>query len=258
MQHIGITHAGTRPHNEDCYGIFPIGGNAFLYAVCDGVGGCGGGEIASAITLASFSDFVRQECGTWTAEMWAAAALAQIKRIMRAAATHAGRAVRAAAQQNPSLDGMASTLVAVLLTAHRAYVLHVGDSRLYTVTRDAVEKVTRDHSYLQYLIDVGRITREQAKDLTAENYITRAIGAYDHVDGDFCALDRAAYPSDTYLLLCSDGLYRYVKKPQMQEILTAPTSLARKAEELLTAALRGGGEDNITAIIVHTEEQTLS
>ena len=258
MQHIGITHAGKKTNNEDCYGIFPIGENAVLYAVCDGVGGCGGGEIASAIARDSFSDFVRQECGTWTDETWDTIALAQIKRIMRAAATHAGRAVRAAAQQNSELDGMASTLVAALVTRRRAYVLHVGDSRLYTVTGETVEKVTRDHSYLQYLIDIGRITREQAKDLTIENYITRAIGAYDHVDGDFCALDRAAYPSDTYLLLCSDGLYRSVTKPHMQEILTAPIPLARKAEKLVSAALQGGAEDNITAIIVYGGEQTPS
>ena len=146
--------------------------------------------------------------------------------------------------------GMASTLVAALVTDNRAYVIHVGDSRLYTVTPQSVEKVTRDHSYIQYLIDVGRITKAQAKAMKIENYITQAIGAYDHVDGDFCALDLSTYPPDTYLLLCSDGLYNDVKKPLMRSILTSPDNMAHKAEALIRAACEGGGEDNITAVIV--------
>lgn len=254
--HIGITTPGKRPHNEDCYGIHPIGNQAYLYTVCDGVGGCAGGQIASALALSSFSDFIQDHCSPWSTEEWESIPLAQIKRIMRAAATHATRTVRAAALHDPNLTDMASTLVAAIVTDHRAYILHVGDSRLYTVTENAVEKMTRDHSYLQYLIDVGRVTKEQAREMKIENYITQAIGIYDHVDGDFCALDLSAYPSDTYLLLCTDGLWQSVKKPLMQQILISDRSLADKAEMLIHAALDGGSEDNITALIAVTRRRS--
>lgn len=255
-EHIGMTTAGKRPHNEDCYGILPIGDHAYLYAVCDGVGGCAGGQVASALALSSFSDFISAQCGAWSISQWESIPLAQIKRILRAAATHATRTVRAAAADDPSLAGMASTLVAALVTDRRVYVLHVGDSRLYTVTAGAVEKVTRDHSYLQYLIDIGRVTKEQAKEMKIENYITQAIGIYDHVDGDFCALDLSTYPPDTYLLLCTDGLWQSVKKPLMQQILIRDLPLTEKAEMLINAALDGGSEDNITALIAVTRRQS--
>ena len=255
QEHIGITIPGKRTHNEDCFGIFPVGKTAYLYAVCDGVGGCAGGQIASALALSSFSAFIEEQCGTWSEVEWDGVPLAHIKRIMRAAATHATRTVRAAALHDPTRTDMASTLVAALVTDRRAYVLHVGDSRLYTVTAGAVEKVTRDHSYLQYLIDIGRVTKEQAKEMKIENYITQAIGIYDHVDGDFCALDLSTYPNDTYLLLCTDGLWQSVNKPLMQRILICDRSLADKAEMLIHAALDGGSEDNITALIAVTRRQ---
>lgn len=248
--HAGVTHPGIRPVNEDCFGIFPVGENVCLYAVCDGVGGCAGGQTASALTLSSFSDFILSQLGDVTDEELASLPLAQIKRIMRAAATHASYTVHTAGLNDPTLTGMASTLVAALVTPLRAHVLHVGDSRLYAVTCDSVEKMTRDHSYLQYLIDVGRVTKEQAKELKIENYITQAIGIYEHVDGDFCALDLSTYPEDTYLLLCSDGLYRTVKKPQMQRILLSPDTVEQKAQALLSAALAGGSEDNVTALVL--------
>lgn len=248
--HAGITHPGIRPVNEDCFGIFPVGKAAYLYAVCDGVGGCAGGQTASSLALSSFSNFILSELDSSSVADPDALPLAQIKRIMRAAASHASHTVRTAGLNDPTLTDMASTLVAALVTATRAYVLHVGDSRLYTVTSDTVEKVTRDHSYLQYLIDVGRVTPRQANELKIENYITQAIGVYDYVDGDFCALDLSTYPPDTYLLLCSDGLYRTVRKPQMQAILLSPDTVEQKARTLLSAALDGGSEDNVTALIL--------
>ena len=249
--HFGMTHPGLkRTVNEDCFGIFSVGSDATLYVVCDGIGGCQGGQQASALALSSFADSIISQLSHLSSTEWNCLPLSQIKRSMRAAATDASRHVHTAAQQDPDLLGMASTLVAVLLTAARAYVIHVGDSRLYTVTEHTMEKVTRDHSYIQYLIDVGRITKQQAKSMKIENYITQAIGAYDHVDGDFCALDLSAYSSPTYLLLCSDGLYSKVKKEQIKNILFSLDPLSVKANTLIEAACQQGGEDNITAVLV--------
>lgn len=145
---------------------------------------------------------------------------------------------------------MASTLVAALVTDHRAFVLNVGDSRLYTVTAGGVEKITRDHSYVQYLLDIGRISSEQVKDLDVQNYITQAIGAYDHVDGDFCALDLEKYDRPTYLLLCSDGLYSMLSEEQMSAILLCHGDLQEKVSRLISSANNNGGTDNITAVVV--------
>ena len=249
--HIGITHPGLiRAVNEDCFGILKLSTEAYLYTVCDGIGGNAGGKEASALALSSFSEFIRAHTESLSPEEWRSLPLAQIKRIMRAAAVDASRRVRAAALADPALTGMGSTLVSALVTSSRACVLNVGDSRLYTVSPNGVEKITRDHSYVQYLIDVGRISPEQAKDLNIQNYITQAIGAYDHVDGDFCALDLSTFDHSTYLLLCSDGLYSTVSEARMQSIIKDQNTLTEKAEALIGAACDGGGHDNITALLV--------
>lgn len=246
----GLTHPGkVRAVNEDCFGIFEIG-QATLYVVCDGIGGHYGGKQASALSLAVFTEFVREHVGKMDAQGLDEMPLAQVKRIMRAAACEASRRVRAAAQCDPTLAGMGSTLVAALVTERRAFVLHVGDSRLYAVGRGGAEKVTRDHSYIQYLLDIGRITSEQVKELAGQNYITQAIGAYDHVDGDFCALELSAYESPTYLLLCSDGLYSMVSEEKVQRILLSDGELFEKIDALVDAANTAGGVDNVTAVVV--------
>ena len=243
----GRTHTGlVRSVNEDCFGTFELG-QATLYVVCDGIGGHHGGKQASTMAMAVFSEFVREHAETIRPDE---VPLAHIKRIMRAAACEASRKVRAAAKNDPTLDGMGSTLVAALVTERRAYVLNVGDSRLYTVGRGGVEKVTRDHSYIQYLLDIGRITPEQVKELAGQNYITQAIGAYDHADGDFCALELTAYGSPTYLLLCSDGLYTMVSENKMQSILLSEGELFEKVDALINAANEAGGTDNVTALAV--------
>lgn len=249
---IGKTDPGrVRPINEDCFGITEIGSSARLFVVCDGIGGSAAGEQASALALSSFTDFIRSHLAHLSPAEWRSLSLAQIKRTMRAAAVEASRRVHTAALRDPALTGMGSTLVAVLVTLsdRRAYVLNVGDSRLYTVSRTGIEKITRDHSYIQYLLDVGRITPDQVKELHIQNYITQAIGAYDHVDGDFCALDLTQYASPTYLLLCSDGLYSTVSESQMTAILTNEDTLSDKADRLIAAAKENGGTDNITVII---------
>ena len=201
------------------------------------------------MALSTFHEFILTHFGDMIAEAWNALSLAQIKRTMRAAATDASRHVHAAALANEALAGMASTLVAALLTPNRVYVINVGDSRLYTVSERAVEKITRDHSYLQYLLDIGRISPEQAQEMNIQNYITQAIGTYDHTDGDFCALDISSFDRPTYLLLCSDGLYTTVSEDQFSAILMKNQDISEKAQALIDAALSGGGHDNITALI---------
>lgn len=249
--HFGMTHPGLiRAVNEDTFGICGIGDEAYLYTVCDGIGGCAGGREASALALSTFTDCMRLHLGEKECRKIDDMPLAHIKRVMRACAVEASRRVRAAAVADPSLTDMGSTLVTALVTPSRVYVLNVGDSRLYTVSQSGIEKITRDHSYIQYLIDVGRVDPAHVAELNIRNYITQAIGAYNHVDGDFCALDRATLDQGTYLLLCSDGLYSTVKEEQMQSILKTEKSPAEKAEELIAAACCGGGEDNITAVIV--------
>ncbi len=249
--HAGMTDPGrVRIKNEDTFGIFPVGDCAYLYVVCDGVGGAVGGKEASELALHVFSQAVTNQVAQLSANDWYFLPMSQIKRILRSAATDASYAVHDQARANPKFAGMATTLVAALVAPHRAYVLNVGDSRLYTVNEKGVDQVTHDHSYIQYLLEIGRITSAQAKGMQDQNYITQAIGAYDHVDGDFMALDLDALPFPTYLLLCSDGLYSAVKPERMRRILLTDRSPSNKVEALIAAANRAGGKDNITAVVV--------
>ena len=151
---------------------------------------------------------------------------------------------------------MVTTLVALLVYNGWFYAINVGDSRLYLVTEDEVKLVTKDHSYVQYLIDNGKITPEEAKDYPRRNVITRAVGISAKLDVDFFSAPLEPWGSG-YFLLCSDGLSGYVTSKVMLDILfgglprkTPPEAeLEKRVDMLIDYANGKGGADNITAVL---------
>lgn len=248
-----MTHTGlVRTTNEDVCGAYPVAGGGMLYVVCDGVGGCRGGEIAARVARDAFAAAVREMAEQFREPVGGIVIderpLSVVKSGMRAAAACANRAVREA-QVARRMPDMATTLVAALVTDARVYVLHVGDSRLYTVNRDSMERVTRDHSYLQYLLDIGRITAQEAAEFSGNNFITRAMGAQNFVDADFVALARAALSPDTYLLLCTDGLTGELDDETVHGLALAGGTLPDCVARLCRAVLSHGGKDNLTVML---------
>ena len=236
MKVYGQTHIGlVRESNQDAleYGTL---NNAVQYAVvCDGMGGANGGNIASKIAVEVIGSRIRdgfQESSS-------------AEHLLTSAMATANAGVFDRAQREEELNGMGTTVVAVITHEHTAYISHVGDSRLYLYRDGGLTQITRDHSVVQELIESGQITEEEARSHPRKNYITRAIGVVSEEYGEY---DEVALMAGDRLLLCTDGLTNEVAKDGLCSLLSLPAEEAVAA--LIRAALDGGGKDNITVALM--------
>lgn len=224
-----MTHEGAvRPRNEDALVNRPDLG---LWAVADGAGGHGAGDVASAAIAEALNSIPP---GLTAAEL-----LAQLR--LRLAAVH--RQLQEEAQRRGPGHVIASTVVVMLARGGHFACLWAGDSRAYLLRGGQLQRLTRDHSLVQELLDQGVITEEEAEHHPQGNVITRAIGGPGEL-----GLDKATGPIGTgdRFLLCSDGLYRTLGEPVMAEQLAG----ADPAAALVRLAVEQGARDNVTAVTV--------
>ncbi len=152
---------------------------------------------------------------------------------------------------DPDLSGMGTTLTALLRAGSRFGLVHVGDSRCYLLRDGQLQQITRDHTFVQTLLDEGRITAEEADHHPQRNLITHALDGREDVELDLSV--REARAGDRYLL-CSDGLSGVVSEETIRDTLAAEASTDVAVEQLVELALKGGGPDNITAIVADVVE----
>lgn len=240
MKFVGATDPGqVRLGNEDCYGIDAARRVAVL---ADGMGGLNAGEVASAAAVRAFLEAVPESCD--------AAALKQ-------AAMEANRSVFEMSRDNAALGTMGTTLVACAAshsggqdgrtTQHQWLFAHIGDSRAYLLRDGALERVTRDHSVVQEMLDHGLLSEQEAQRAPNRHIITRAIGLEAQVLADIIELPRQM---NDLVLLCSDGLSDMVSESDIAAILSDTQSTDLAAEQLITAANRAGGNDNISVVLI--------
>jgi len=246
-----------RPHNED---TLKVDESLGLYIVCDGMGGHAAGEVASAMA----AETVHTQVSKVIEEMRRAAmaddrdSRRRVLDLLGAAVTEANRAIHERAEANPEQRGMGTTLSLLFLAAGRAYVAHVGDSRLYLLRNDQVHQVTADHTILNEMIRAGRIKPEDRNKVRHMNALTRAVGVYPNVEVDTLELD--VLPGDVFLL-CSDGLHNYFEDFDLAGFLqhSEPESVT---DDLIAYANKCGGSDNITVCTIfvkdaHETEKTM-
>lgn len=243
MEYFGITDVGSvRELNEDTYLIKEYG-DALLLAVFDGMGGAKAGEMASAMARDEvekyFDGFFREGGRTEPAAIQAALA---------SAADRANFKIFSLATSDAAYEGMGTTMVAALLIRDKVYIAHVGDSRAYLLDKDGSLQITRDHSFVQYLVDIGKLTPEEAKNSTKKNIITRAVGVDKEVSVDVSVLEKKQYKGKT-LLLCSDGLSGYLDASALTVLNREFPESQALCEKLIAEANAAGGSDNITAVI---------
>lgn len=241
MELWGITDKGAvRSQNQDAYQAGLIGSSGLGFAVvCDGMGGALAGNIASTMALRRFWDEVSGRCAAGLPE--------DPEQMLRAALEAANEEVYLRSCEDPSCQGMGTTLVAALTDGQRAWVLNVGDSRCYHADGESIRRISRDHSLVEVLVSRGEITREQARTHPRKNLITRALGVEGKVTPDVFAVD---CPPGSFLLLCSDGLSNQVTEQEiLYEILHAgpPETCCRR---LLDIALKRDAPDNVTAVLL--------
>ena len=232
---ISKTHVGmVRTVNEDTF----LTQGPRLFAVADGMGGYAAGETASSETL----KILQQEV-----EKFDKLKREELSGALQKAVQKANAHVRQLAQTNKKYHDMGTTLVAVYLAEQGgAYVVNVGDSRLYIWHDHCLKQITQDHSYVAELLASGEITTKEAFTHPQKNIILKAIGAEAELEADVFSLELTA--SDK-LLLCSDGLTDMVEDSQISAIL-ADNTTEQAAELLLEAALDNGGRDNVTLILI--------
>jgi len=225
----GATDTGrTRRRNEDSYVVAPP-----LFCVADGMGGAQAGEVASRLAAAAVEDVVDQGGRSGPERV---TSLIQ----------EANRRVYERASVDPTVSGMGTTMTVALLEERGVTIGHVGDSRAYLVRAGVLKQLTEDHSLVNELVKSGKLSREEAEQHPQRSVITRALGTDPDVDVDAFTVD--AQPGDLFLI-CSDGLTSMVDNEEILTLLERNRGdLKGATKSLLTAANRGGGEDNITVV----------
>jgi serine/threonine protein phosphatase PrpC len=215
-----------------------------LYVVADGMGGAEAGEVASAIAVQTIRSYIETHLDTARGEVKNGAEL------LTGALEEANSRIIEYVASHPESRGMGSTGVCALITASDAAVAWVGDSRGYLLEGAALRQVTKDHSLVQRLVEIGQITAEEAHTHEHKNVITRSLGARQSGPAGAEAVALKLKRGD-HLLLCSDGLTAHVMDPQIREILGRNADPFDAARELIVAANAGGGTDNISVIVVY-------
>lgn len=241
MEYFGITDKGrVRPTNQDIYRleVCPEKESAFVL-VCDGMGGANAGNVASRFAADSFLADAAGALDSAPDEIMR-------HKTMLHALEKANDTVFGLAGRQPEFRGMGTTLVGAFVQGREASILNVGDSRAYLFDGETLRQVSEDHSYVEEMRRLGRISAEDARTHPQKNLITRAVGVDATVDGDLFEVELA---ETDILLLCSDGLTGMVEDEKIAEVLAKAGTLEDKGRELLTLALEGGGRDNITVAL---------
>lgn len=176
-----------------------------------------------------------------------------IEEQLKAAIQHANRAILRYGEQQPSAHGLGSTVTMVLLQHNQAYIANVGDSRTYLLRGNHLKPLTKDHSLVARLVEAKQILPEDVYTHPQRNLIYRSLGA-GHKNIDVDVFQETLYPGDTFLL-CSDGLWEMVRPQDLQRALSEQSSPQKVCEALINMANANGGEDNISAIVVHVSKQ---
>ena len=233
-----------RTSNEDSLEFDPETG---LLVLADGMGGCNGGEIASAMALNIVLNEFRQFPLTLPVDDGSASGLSHASMRLCTAIAKANREIFQLSLMQAELSGMGTTLVAALFSGSRVTIVSIGDSRVYRLRQGHFEQLTVDHTVLQEQLECGLITPEQARLAGSRGLITRALGVQAGVEVD---VQEQPVLLDDVFLLCSDGLFDMVDDTEIQYVIEhADEDLESAAQHLIDIANNKGGYDNISLIL---------
>lgn len=229
----GRTHTGyKRQRNEDRYLIQPLENEAgILLAVADGMGGVAGGDIAAQIVVDTLKEYRKPG--------------RDIEHDLARILDRAGRTILKRTDEQPGLKDMGTTATVVLLTKQQAYWVHSGDSRLYVKQKGKIRQITTDHTFVQDLIQDGTLTQKEAERHPLKNVLDQCVGCAELKPDS----GRLPFGPGEKLLLCSDGLSRYVSEEAISKALDGKEA-GEIADRLVQSALEAGGRDNVTVVVL--------
>ena len=228
-----------REMNQDYYSIPSSESDLQLYILADGMGGYNGGEIASRLAAETTKNYIQNNFKKIEHDKEA------ILKIVKDAMEYANMVVYEESKKDENLQGMGTTLDVCFIYNSKIYIGHVGDSRIYLIKKDIARKITKDHSYVQQLVEDKKITREEAEHHPKKNMLLKALGCTSYVEPDIRARN---LEKDDILLMCSDGLTNMVEESKIYEVVRENKEKA--PEILVNLANNAGGYDNITVITI--------
>ena len=226
-----------RSSNQDSYAAGELPGSVAWAVVCDGMGGVAGGNYASSTAVNLISKRISSSYRPGMSGT-------SIKNMLTSAIVAANISVYDMGQADSDLTGMGTTVVVAIIADESVYIAHVGDSRAYILSNGNLTQLTKDHSFVQEMVDSGKLTADEAKEDPRKNLITRALGVNDDIRVDFC---QEFISENEVLILCTDGLTNYVEPQEIYE-LTEDNKFYEFAERLVNRANSNGGGDNVTVV----------
>ena len=231
-----------RQTNQDFYNIEQLEDDLTWVAVCDGMGGASGGNIASASAVKVMSEFILNSVhGALSDE--------EFKENLLKSINYANEFIYSSSSNNPSLKGMGTTCVCAIINKNKAYLANVGDSRAYFISNDNIFQITKDHSIVQEMIDSGKITKDEAVNHPRKNIITRAIGVAENIEVDCYEFD---LNKDDIIFICTDGFSNYASNEQILK-LAKESEFEDLAKNAIDFANDAGGHDNITVVALRRD-----
>lgn len=223
----------------------PIGRLPNLFLLADGMGGHKAGDYASRYAVEELKTYI----------MKAPSSVPEI-RLLQDGIREINRQLFRLSQENENLHGMGTTLVTAFIDGNNLTVSNIGDSRAYLLHGSSLRQITRDHSYVEEMVERGMMRRGSREYLSARNIITRAVGIEPKVEADFFEVELS---EGDYILLCSDGLFNMVDNESIRSIVREQSAIEKKVQALIDMANINGGRDNIGIVLAgpYREEAAL-
>ena len=228
-----------RQMNQDTYFISEEAEEPKIYLLADGMGGYAGGEIASNLAIHSVKQHIQSN--------WEKISKTEkeILNLIKEATQYANSSIYEKANQVKELEEMGTTLEICLIYEEKLYISHLGDSRIYAVSNDKIERITNDHTYVEKLVKDGTISREEAKNHPKKHMLIKALGCASDAEPDVFV---RTWDKDEIIVLCSDGLTNMLTEEEIQDIILNDPICPEKT--LINMANQVGGLDNITVILI--------
>ena len=228
-----------REMNQDAYYISDSSSEVKLYLLADGMGGYKGGEIASNLAIKCTKNYIENNFKETPKDR------ESLIQLIASSMEYANMVVYEKSRENKEYEGMGTTLEVCLIYNNKAYIGHIGDSRIYRIRKTFIRKLTTDHSYVQKLVKDGTITKEEAEVHQKKNMLLKALGCNAFVEPDVAV---KGFLKEDILLISSDGLTNMVKQEDIFQIATG--NIEKAPQRLVDLANENGGMDNITVVII--------
>lgn len=246
---VGLSDIGlVRQNNEDVWGQVP---KIHFYVIADGMGGHQAGEIAARETVTTLCEIVSKNLNLEDEDL----TLEEARHILIESIEEVNAHVYKMSRKDPDLRGMGTTLCCLLVHPKGLIYAHVGDSRIYRLRSEKLFQLTKDHSLMRELIDLGQLQEKQTGEFFYRNIITKAVGTEPLVEPSVRLT--SLMKKDIYLM-CTDGLSDMLSLEEMEKIMNTPSTLRHAANELVKAAKEKGGIDNITLVMIKVEDENES